>query len=139
MYIKENTKEKIGSSEDVFKIMSEVYKTRPKEEQHKEYFYVVGLNSKNHVLIIDLVGMGTVNFCMPPMREILRTVIVKDCSNFIVVHNHPSGDLEASIEDKDFTRKLGHAAGYIGVSFLDHLIIAEDKYISMADSGLLLN
>lgn len=126
--------QKIKQSEDIAKIMSEIYNARSEEDKHKEFFYAAGLDSQNRVIYIDLVAIGTVNSCAPSVREILRTAIVKNAVGVILVHNHPSGDTKPSDQDSVFTHKTRRAFDEIGIKLLDHIIIG-DSFYSYADNG----
>lgn len=139
MYIKQNTTDKIKSAGDIAKIAKTLLDDRSEEEKHKEYFYLFGMDSLNSVIVIDLIAIGTINYCNPPMREILRTAIIKNCTSIIVCHNHPSGNIQASSNDKQFTSELSKASKLIGIKLLDHIIMGIDlDFLSFADSGLMV-
>jgi len=133
MLIKNKTKS-VSSSKDAADVFKAVLAMRGEEDQHKECFYVMGLNSQNTVLYIDLIAIGTVNRCTPEIREAMRQALIKNAAGIIVCHNHPSGDTEPSREDDDFTTKLEQACNVLGVKLLDHLILG-DNYYSFSDNG----
>lgn len=137
MIVMEQHPTKINSAENVYSIISTLLKSREEEEQHKEYFYSIGLTSRNKVLYVDLVAMGTVNACYPFVREVLRMALIKNAVSIIVAHNHPSGTVEPSPEDKRFTRDLTSSCNTLGIRLLDHVIAGEETYYSFADSGTL--
>ena len=134
MIIKSNLKRSVHSSQTVYVIMKEILNARQIEEQHKEYFYTVGLDSKNRIKVIDLNAIGTINRCLPSMREIFRTALYNDCASIILVHNHPSGDCTASSEDIRFTEEAKKAAEILEIRLLDHIIVGDNKYYSFADN-----
>ena len=136
MIIKENTRERIRSSQTAESIFRKIIDERPQEEQHKEYFYMMGLNQQNKVVIIDLITIGSINSCGVAIREVFRMAIIKDCASIICCHNHPSGNIEPSQEDKTYTKELIKAGKIIGVRVLDHIIIG-NSYFSFADYGLM--
>ena len=136
MIIRENTKERIRASHTAANIFREVLEERPEEEQHKEYFYMMGLDQQNRVKIIDLVTIGSINSCGVAIREVFRMAIIKDCASIICCHNHPSGNIQPSQEDKTYTKELIKAGKIIGVRVLDHIVIG-DGYFSFADYGLM--
>ena len=72
----------------------------------REYFLVLHLNSKNCVIEIEIVAIGTLNSTLVHPREIFRRAIVNSSNAIILVHNHPSGDPTPSDEDKEITEKL---------------------------------
>lgn len=129
----------VKSSRDLAQIIKSILDAREPDELHKEYFYSVGLNQKNHILYICIEGIGTVNYATPIIREIFRNAIIKNAVSIICAHNHPSGEVLPSREDKDFTRKLTEAGRIMGVKCLDHLIIGDNAtdliYRSFADEG----
>lgn len=96
----------------------------------EEIVQVVVLNSKNEILKIEDVAKGTINFIEIPMRDILYEPIRMKAPKFILVHNHPSGNLKPSDEDIIYTGKLMKAAKDIGIEMLDHLIIGNMQYVS---------
>lgn len=132
--LQQTKNEKITSSEGVFKVFDSILKIRSEEDQHKEFFYTLGLDSQNRILFVDLVAIGTVNECGPSIRECFRQAIIKNACAVIVCHNHPSGKTEPSQEDNNFTKKTVEAGRILGVKLLDH-IIAGEGYYSFSDEG----
>lgn len=124
----------VKSSSDIAEVMRGVYSLLNEEDAHKEVFFAIGLNSKNTILYIDLVTFGTVNRASPIVRECLRQAIVKNAVSLIAIHNHPSGNISPSPEDKLFTQELKKACQIIEIKFLDHIILGEGHY-SFADAG----
>lgn len=135
MEIKTSYKEQIKSPYELVAVIDALLKARPEDEQHKEYFYSFGLDGQNKIIYVCLEAFGTVNYCCPIVREILRNAIVKNAVSIIVSHNHPAGEVIPSNEDRIFTRKLIEACNHVGVKMLDHLIIGDKKYHSFADKG----
>jgi DNA repair protein RadC len=70
-------------------------------------------------------------------REVFRAAIVEAAAGIVVVHNHPSGDPTPSIEDQSVTRQLVAAGRLLDLPVYDHIIIAGDRYVSLATLGLL--
>ena len=135
MIVSEN-KEKVSNSKDIYNIMKEIYKLIPEEDKHKELAYCIGLNTKNIIQYIDLVGIGTIDHTPVYTRECLRLAIIKDCKNIIFIHNHPTGDIKPSPQDEIFTKKLKQGGELLEINLLDHLILG-DKYFSFADEGII--
>lgn len=102
-----------------------------------EVFYVLYLSRSNKVLQTENIGKGGLSSTVADIRIILKNALLHSASKIIVAHNHPSGNLKASREDIAMTEKLKEAAALMDISLLDHLIIGENAYISMADEGLL--
>lgn len=131
-----NEIKKVSSSSEAADILRAVLNHRNEEDKHKEFFYVIGLSTRNAVLFVDLVAIGTVNWCGASRRECFRQAIIKNAHSIIVGHNHPSGDTSPSPEDRIFTRKLKEGGEVLEVRVLDHIIIGSDYY-SFADQGQL--
>ena len=127
----------IKSSADIAAIMDAIYAARPEEDAHREMFYAVALDSRNRIIVIELVTIGSITQCMPVVRECFRLAVMRDAVAIIVAHNHPSGETRPSPEDNTYTRKLVMAGGVLGIRVLDHIIVgtgAENKkYYSFAD------
>ena len=134
MIITEKSLDKISKAEDIFKIVSALLESRAEDEKHKEFFYSLGLDSQNRILYVCLEAFGTVNACIPYIREILRNAIVKNAVSIIIAHNHPSGATNPSMQDTEFTRALKSACDIVQCKLLDHIIIG-DEFYSFADTG----
>ena len=78
---------KITSSQNACEVVKVLLDQRQETEMHKEYFYALGLNSKNEILYVDVVAIGTVNHVAPIMREILRLALIKNAVGLLVAHN----------------------------------------------------
>lgn len=103
----------------------------------KERFVLLLLDRKNVISDMIDVDNGTVDQVNPHIREILQAAIRKNASSIIVAHNHPSGSIQPSDQDKTFTRNLVIAATATGITCFDHIIIGDNRYFSFADEGLI--
>jgi DNA repair protein RadC len=101
----------------------------------KEHFFALHLDAKHKVLCRDLVSIGSLTASIVSPREVLKTALLSSASAMIFIHNHPSGDPTPSREDLDITRRLHDAADLFGIRVLDHVIIGNDGYYSLADHG----
>ena len=103
-----------------------------------ESFKIVLLNNSNKVKGVYQISQGGITGTLVDLR-ILFAVVLKTLSvGILLVHNHPSGKLEASQPDKDITKKIKLAAQLFDVKVLDHIIMAPNgKFFSFADQGLL--
>jgi DNA repair protein RadC len=101
----------------------------------KEIFKILLLNSQNRVLDIVEITEGTVNNANPIIREIFQRALQAFASAIVCVHNHPSGEINPSKEDRDFTMELCKAGQTVQVKVLDHIIIGDNTYYSFADKG----
>ncbi len=100
-----------------------------------EVFKAVFLNSQNKIIEIIDITEGTVNRASPFIREIFQKALIHFAVSMICVHNHPSGDVSPSPEDRQFTADLQQAGKVLGIKLLDHLIIGDNRYYSMNNPG----
>ncbi|MCX7655505.1 MAG: DNA repair protein RadC [Treponemataceae bacterium] len=110
---------------------------RPYASRKQEHFVEISLNGAHEVLAVRLLTVGLVNKTMIHPREVFAEPIKERACGVIVAHNHPSGRLEPSEEDKSITRRLKDAAEILGIPLLDHLIFSETHYISFTQQGWL--
>ena len=104
----------------------------------QERFLVFPLDVKKKILGYTEIARGSVDTCPVDPREVFRTAIVMGASAIILVHNHPSGDPNASDEDTELTKRLCKAGKFLGLPILDHLIITPNKStISFVELGLI--
>jgi DNA repair protein RadC len=104
----------------------------------REYFVVFLLDQKNHVIGIHTVSMGSLTASIVHPREVYKAAILANAAAIICGHNHPSGDVQPSSEDRALTLRLADAGKLLGIRVLDHIIIGSaGKYFSFADEGLL--
>jgi DNA repair protein RadC len=107
-------------------------------QEKRELFGVVYLSTKNEPLAHEVISVGSLNASVVHPREIFRRAIVESAASLIIVHNHPSGDLEPSTEDKELTDRLVEAGKLLGIQVLDHLIVNNRReYYSFAGEGRL--
>jgi DNA repair protein RadC len=102
----------------------------------QEELRVVLLNSKNQVLAIDEVYKGSVNTSLIRISELFREAVRQNCPALVVVHNHPSGDPSPSAEDIKVTEQMVEAGKLLDIEVLDHLIIGQQRYVSLRERGL---
>lgn len=100
-----------------------------------ENFLVVTMSGAHKVLNIHEVTRGIANKVMVHPREVFRRAITDNAVAIIVAHNHPSGLLVPSDEDKAVTRRLREAGELLGITVLDHLIIGRDTYLSFVEDN----
>jgi DNA repair protein RadC len=104
----------------------------------RENFVVVLLNTKNEVLGSPLISVGTLSQALVHPREVFKPAIRASAASVVLAHNHPSGNPEASREDRQVTRRLVEAAEILGIEVLDHVIVGDGgRYYSMKENGML--
>ena len=102
----------------------------------QEHFRVIMLNTKNYVLKILNVSVGTLDISIVHPRDVFSEAIREKCSSIILVHNHPSGEPTPSKEDITATKRIIKSGEILGIEVLDHIIIGDGKYISLKESGI---
>lgn len=102
----------------------------------RESFRVILLDTKNHVLGIETVSLGSLNASIVHPREVFRHAIRRSAAAIILVHNHPSGDPTPSREDLEVTRRIRDAGELLGIGVLDHLVIGDNRFISLKEKEL---
>ncbi len=138
MELKVRTKEAITSPEQVAEIFETIQKTENEIDRMKEKCWVVGLNTRNFIVYVELVSIGTLNSSLVHPREVFRFAIMKAVSGIILVHNHPSGDMNPSDDDLSLTRRLYDAGKILGIDLHDHVIIADGSgYTSLKGNGII--
>lgn len=104
----------------------------------REALCVINFNSKLQPINFNLVSIGAVDTTIATPREILKSAILSNAANMMVLHNHPSNILEPSKEDIRTTSKLVEICNLVGIPLLDHIIVGPEKgrYFSMRDKQL---
>lgn len=105
--------------------------------ERDEVVYVICLDAKNKVLCTKELFRGAPNVTEISIRKIVELVIAKNATGVILAHNHTSGIAIPSIEDEESTKRINFSLRNMGVKLLDHIIVAGDDFVSMADSGLI--
>lgn len=103
----------------------------------REHLVVLLVDSRRQVIGINTVSIGTVSASLVHPRECFKPAVLIGAAALILGHNHPSGDEQPSIEDKECTRRLARAGELMGIPLLDHVIIGGDKHFSFRERGLL--
>lgn len=129
---KSDEKITISSPEDIANLVMEDMRYLK-----KEHFRVIFLNTKNVVIDICDLSIGTLNSSIVHPREVFYDAIKKTAYSIIVCHNHPSGDPSPSSEDINITNRLSEVGKLIGIELLDHLIVGDGIYVSFKEKGLI--
>lgn len=120
----------VSSPEDVAGLVMESMR-----DLDREQFRVLLLDSKNRVLGIETVAIGTLNASLVHPREVLKPGIMRSAAALILIHNHPTGIACASEEDIRLTRRIVQAGRIVGIEILDHMIIGDGTYESLRETG----
>jgi DNA repair protein RadC len=102
----------------------------------REHFKVILLTTKNGILKIVTVAVGSLNAALVHPREIFKAAVLASAAGIIIVHNHPTGNPEPSREDIDLTVRFARCGELMGIELVDHIIIGGDGYVSMRERGL---
>lgn len=102
----------------------------------REVFFIMCLNTKNHVVAVHRCHIGSLNASIVHPREVFKSVILNNAASVIVAHQHPSGDITPSMEDINVTKRLVEAGKLLGIEMLDHLVVNnEGKFTSLKEKG----
>lgn len=131
-------KQPIKSPEKIADILIKVLKAEQEDDRMKEHFWGVYLNSRNVIIKIELIHSGTLDACLCHPRDIFKPAIASSTACIIMLHNHPSDDVEPSEDDLTLTKRFVEAGKIMGIEIIDHLIINEKgKFFSFKDKQIL--
>lgn len=122
---------RVTSPKDVFPLIAHFADAR------QERFFTVSLNGAHEVIQTRIVSAGLINRTLIHPREVFSDALTDRACAVVVAHNHPSGQLEPSAEDREVTRRLREASGIIGIPLLDHLVFSPEGYFSFVEHGIL--
>ncbi len=129
--IKNRKSKTINSGKDIAKLlMPELSNLK------KEHFIGIFLNSRKKILKKETIFIGSLDSSIIHPREIFKIALVESAAAVVLVHNHPSGDPTPSEEDIEITNQIVKAGEVLGITVLDHIIIADNKYLSLSEQGL---
>ena len=119
--------------ENVHKIYDEFKYLFSDEKQEK--FYALYFDTKQNLIEYKLLFQGTLNVTTVHPREIFKEAFLLNTASFIIIHNHPSGDVLPSKPDLEFTRQIDTISKIMGINFLDHIIFGQEKYYSFYEEN----
>jgi DNA repair protein RadC len=94
------------------------------------------LDTRNQVIKVSEVSVGSLDTSVVHPREVFKEAISASAASVIFVHNHPSGDTEASEEDVELSKRLAEVGEIMGIDVLDHIIVTDNDYLSLKGMGL---
>ena len=100
-------------------------------DKKQEYFVCLTLDGANRLIAKRVISIGTLTASLVHPREVFAEAITDRAASIVVAHNHPSGNLEPSIADKEVTERLRQAGEILGIEVLDHLILGEGGFASV--------
>ena len=116
------TGEPINSPQDVARFVVENLEEEALID--RECFWILHLNARNRVIEKELAAIGCVNSCLVRPADVMRKAVINGTVAFIAVHNHPSGCVEPSDEDRGLTERLRRSSELLGIQLLDSVVIA---------------
>ena len=123
----------------VIKSPAEVYQAAKQllalHEEPEEHFCILCLNTKNKIVGVHTISIGSLNASIVHPREVFKAAMLNNASGIICLHNHPSGDPEPSRDDIETTHRLVNAGNILGIKVLDHVIIGDNRYVSLKEQG----
>jgi DNA repair protein RadC len=103
--------------------------------EDREILSALYLDARNVSVCFQVVSIGTRNTTQTSPADVLKPAILSNASSLILIHNHPSGDLEPSREDIAFTKSMRAACELVGIAVHDHLVISDDGFVSLKARG----
>ncbi|MBI4654903.1 MAG: DNA repair protein RadC [Nitrospirae bacterium] len=107
------------------------------KDKAKEHFKLILLNTRNKIIGISTVSVGTLNASLVHPREVFKDAIMHGAYSVVLAHNHPSGDSEPSEDDLMITKRLVEAGKILDIKVIDHIIITKNGYFSFKEKGLI--
>ncbi len=104
-------------------------------ERDREHCVALLLDTRHRLLDTVTVSVGSIDHTFMSPREVFRDALLGNAAAVVLGHNHPSGDPEPSADDEAVTRRLARAGDLIGVTLLDHLVVGEGRWVSLARRG----
>jgi DNA repair protein RadC len=124
---------KVTTASDAFNYLQSVFP----QIDYREYFYILCLNRNNKILGYCQISVGGISSTIIDVRLIMQVALKSNSSSIILAHNHPSGNLTPSSQDKEITNKIKEAGRFLDIPVLDHLVVTSESYFSFADEGLI--
>jgi DNA repair protein RadC len=123
MILIRNSTIEIRDSRVVATVFQDLLRLEDTIDQDKEHFYVMHVNARQQVNLVELVAIGTLNHAEIHPRETYRRAVIEGSYSIVVAHNHPTGDVTPSEADIETTKKLHNAGEILQIPLLDHIII----------------
>ncbi len=122
----------IRSSADIFEIFHPLMRDLPIEE-----FWILLLNQANKVIDKVCISKGGIDQTAVDVRLILREALLQRATQIVLIHNHPSGNIRPSREDRNLTAAVKKSAEAMNIRLTDHVIVADGAFFSFNDEGLM--
>lgn len=124
------SKKKLSSPEAVYQFLSDEF-----SNLDREIGCILNLKTNGEVINLNVVSMGSLNASIMEVREIFKSSILSNAASIILMHTHPSGELQPSKEDLNLTKRVELAGEILGIPLLDHIILGQGEYMSFQEKG----
>jgi len=129
--LKDKKSELILSPKDVWENLRDI------RDNKKEHFVVFYLDARNQKIQREIISVGILNANLIHPREVFEPAICHTAAQILIAHNHPSGDTKPSDDDIAVTKRLVEAGKILGIEVADHVIVAQNSFLSLKCEGLL--
>lgn len=127
---KKNSRDKIHSSVDIYRLMHPIMVNQQVEE-----LWAIYMNMSSRIVKMKRISVGGISQTIVDIRIVLKEALLCNAVAIAVCHNHPSGNVRPSLADDQLTEKLCNACKTMDIRLLDHVIVADDSYYSYSDEG----
>jgi DNA repair protein RadC len=134
IYLKDSNMQ-VESAKESANVLQSILAAQDQIEQEKEHFYVMQLDVRNRIKMVELVFVGTLTSSIVHPRETFRRAILAGAAGIIIAHNHPSGNSEPSDEDTKITKQMFEVGQLLGITLLDHIVFTAKDYFSFRHNG----
>lgn len=124
-------KRKVSSPKDILPLLAHY------ADREQECFLAFSLNGASEIIAQEIISIGLLNKTLVHSREIFRQAIVHRAAKMIIAHNHPSGNINPSVEDISVTKQLIEAGELIDIQILDHIIFSTDEHFSFLSNDMM--
>ncbi len=125
-------KQEIITALDIWKLSSDF---RASKREHVVVFY---LDTQHCIIERQIISIGTLSTSLVHPREVFEPAVALHAASIIVAHNHPSGDVEPSLEDREVTDRLVESGRILGIGVVDHIIVSRGAWLSFKEQKLLI-
>lgn len=119
------------SPQDVWRELKDI------RENKKEHFVIFFLDARNQEIKREIISIGSLNASLVHPREVFEPAVSSLAAQIIIAHNHPSGNSDPSEDDLEITKRLVKAGKILGIEVVDHIIVAQNKFISLKEEGVI--
>lgn len=124
------SKKQLKSPQAVYQFLSDEFSSLD-----REMVCVLNLKTNGEVINLNVVSLGSLNASIMEPREVFKSSILSNAASIILLHNHPSGELQPSKEDVKVTKRIGAVGEMLGIPLLDHIILGQGEYMSLRETG----